>query len=194
VKLSGNKMASEERTVVVRAKVSNDTEPQNKTNTGTTVNTKARGIKDKTASKSTSKAVGKSSSSLQAKRQDKKSEGEKSIATVSGSMKEKSSAGSVKEDAKLIDDLFSKAIKKKRQHEEAAKEAHEEEEVREKRYKEAALEAKRSVDIASGNPDPQVHRWDKESGLPVYKYYHLRMGEAGSGYTPLCPFDCSCCF
>ena len=42
------------------------------------------------------------------------------------------------------------------------------------------------------SPDAAVHRWDKESGLPVYKYTALKVGDGGG--TPLCPFDCDCCF
>eukprot|EP01041_Mallomonas_annulata_P005901 gene5901-11913_t len=42
------------------------------------------------------------------------------------------------------------------------------------------------------SPDPPVHRYDKESGLPVYKAHLLLVGKGGG--TPLCPFDCDCCF
>jgi hypothetical protein len=40
--------------------------------------------------------------------------------------------------------------------------------------------------------NPQVHRV-AEGGLPVYKYFHLGMDQKDGG-TPLCPFDCDCCF
>lgn len=40
--------------------------------------------------------------------------------------------------------------------------------------------------------EPSVHRYTEE-GLPVYKYYHLGMNQEDGG-TPLCPFDCKCCF
>eukprot|EP01041_Mallomonas_annulata_P003501 gene3501-6968_t len=42
------------------------------------------------------------------------------------------------------------------------------------------------------SPDPPVHRYDKESGLPVYKAHLLLVGNGGG--TPRCPFDCDCCF
>lgn len=42
------------------------------------------------------------------------------------------------------------------------------------------------------SPDPPVHRIDKETGLKVYKYAALKVGDGGG--TPLCPFDCDCCF
>lgn len=43
--------------------------------------------------------------------------------------------------------------------------------------------------------DPQnakVHRVDRDSGFNVYKAHHLGLGRGGG--TPLCPFDCKCCF
>jgi hypothetical protein len=42
------------------------------------------------------------------------------------------------------------------------------------------------------SPDAPVHRFDRASGLPVYKAHLLKVGEGGG--TPLCPFDCDCCF
>jgi hypothetical protein len=38
----------------------------------------------------------------------------------------------------------------------------------------------------------RVHRFDNPSGLNVYKAHALGLGRGGG--TPLCPFDCSCCF
>lgn len=40
--------------------------------------------------------------------------------------------------------------------------------------------------------EPKVHRFTTE-GLPIYKYYHLGVNQNDGG-TPLCPFDCDCCF
>lgn len=42
------------------------------------------------------------------------------------------------------------------------------------------------------NPEAPLERIDKDSGLPVYKAHLLKVGEGGG--TPLCPFDCNCCF
>jgi len=42
------------------------------------------------------------------------------------------------------------------------------------------------------SPEAPLERIDKESGLPVYKAHLLRVGKGGG--TPLCPFDCDCCF
>mmetsp|Transcript_36586 Transcript_36586/g.60602 ORF Transcript_36586/g.60602 Transcript_36586/m.60602 type:complete len:197 (+) Transcript_36586:55-645(+) len=43
--------------------------------------------------------------------------------------------------------------------------------------------------------DPQnakVHRFDHISGFRVFKAHDLGLGRGGG--TPLCPFDCNCCF
>ena len=37
------------------------------------------------------------------------------------------------------------------------------------------------------NPEAPIHRWDAESGLPVYKAALLKVGDGGG--TPLCPVD-----
>ena len=42
------------------------------------------------------------------------------------------------------------------------------------------------------SPEAPVERIDSESGFKVYKAHLLRVGEGGG--TPLCPFDCDCCF
>jgi len=42
------------------------------------------------------------------------------------------------------------------------------------------------------NPEAPVERVDPETGYRVYKAHLLKVGEGGG--TPLCPFDCSCCF
>ena len=50
------------------------------------------------------------------------------------------------------------------------------------------------VDPKITNPEAPVHRWDKESGLPVYKAAALKAFTEESGGTAECPFDCNCCF
>ena len=42
------------------------------------------------------------------------------------------------------------------------------------------------------SPEAPLERIDKASGLPVYKAHLLKVGDGGG--TPLCPFDCDCCF
>lgn len=33
-----------------------------------------------------------------------------------------------------------------------------------------------------------------QEGFPIYKEGDLKINMPGSGETPLCPFDCECCF
>lgn len=42
------------------------------------------------------------------------------------------------------------------------------------------------------NPEAPLERIDPATGLPVYKAHILKVGEGGG--TPLCPFECACCF
>ena len=42
------------------------------------------------------------------------------------------------------------------------------------------------------NPEAPIERYDSVTGYPVYKAHLLKVGEGGG--TPLCPFDCNCCF
>lgn len=42
------------------------------------------------------------------------------------------------------------------------------------------------------NPEAPIERIDPGTGFPVYKAHLLKVGEGGG--TPLCPFDCNCCF
>lgn len=48
------------------------------------------------------------------------------------------------------------------------------------------------LDGAVDPQNAQVHRIDRASGFNVYKVHHLGIGRGGG--TPLCPFDCRCCF
>lgn len=118
-----------------------------------------------------------------------------------------SSASSSKESAQCVaqhqseidevEAIFSSIVKhKKRKEETKAEESKkDEEEKREKKKLEKKIKlAEDASDQARIilSPDPPIHRWDKESGLPVYKYAALKVGDGGG--TPLCPFDCDCCF
>lgn len=89
-----------------------------------------------------------------------------------------------------IDELFSKGLEKKKER------ASEEKETLLKEKAEAQTEAKKKHQHEAEEKsysDPKVHRFDQESGLPVYKYFDLGMAISGSGFTADCPFDCSCC-
>ncbi|KAJ1411764.1 hypothetical protein B484DRAFT_455530 [Ochromonadaceae sp. CCMP2298] len=95
-----------------------------------------------------------------------------------------------------IDDLFSvkKADKVDRESLEPAKK------VKKVRAVQAEVEPdvgvygimKSNIRSSIISPEAPVHRICAESGLPVYKAALLKVGEGGG--TPLCPFDCDCCF
>ena len=106
-----------------------------------------------------------------------------------------------------IDDLFAGAKQaKKREKEESVGESTEEASIskpKKKRKKESDHEQEMEHDLPHGliksnvtrviiNPEAPVERIDKESGYKVYKAHLLKVGEGGG--TPLCPFDCDCCF
>lgn len=56
------------------------------------------------------------------------------------------------------------------------------------------IASKIRVDPKITNPEAPIHRWDKETGLPVYKAAALKAFTEESGGGPDCPFDCNCCF
>lgn len=94
-----------------------------------------------------------------------------------------------------IDDLFDQLSKKRTK-------ANEEKESK-KKHKSIVVMRDTERDASYGvitsnqvkqiiSPDAPVHRFDRATGLPVYKAHLLKVGEGGG--TPLCPFDCDCCF
>ena len=105
------------------------------------------------------------------------------------------SNASVKVD-ESIDELFQnlKSVKRKRL------DKSEIERKSEAAQRRKAKEAKKSAFATSSlgepfrlvSPEAPVHRIDDATGLPVYKAHLLKVGEGGG--TPLCPFDCNCCF
>ena len=111
----------------------------------------------------------------------------------------------IKKHVTEIDELFG-AIKTTKQEVKAKKEAADlkkKKELKKKKREAAAAAAAEDEDDATiglidgkfpkiTNPEAPIHRWDAESGLPVYKAALLKVGDGGG--TPLCPFDCNCCF
>lgn len=94
-----------------------------------------------------------------------------------------------------IDDLFCSASKKSTKKTSEPEEEAEPEptKVKHRSSKETTYGIMKSTyggDIV--NPEAPLERIDAESGLPVYKAHLLKVGEGGG--TPLCPFDCNCCF
>jgi len=103
----------------------------------------------------------------------------------------------VKATKATIDDLFGKIKESKLE----SKEKQKKHEEMQKEVKEASKSETRNLPrgliLPEGvnfiiSPEAPLERIDKESGLPVYKAHLLKVGEGGG--TPLCPFDCECCF
>ena len=92
-----------------------------------------------------------------------------------------------------VDDIFA-ALKKEKRPPKAEKP------TAKKPRRDAEAERREDDKWRAGRPptppgrqeNPQVHRYAAD-GLPVYKYFHLGMDQQDGG-TPLCPFDCDCCF
>jgi hypothetical protein len=133
-------------------------------------------------------------------------------------------APSVPPSVQDIDNLFASVKEKKKQQQEEVKEAKkankkskrtaksedDEEEEEEEEEEEQGKRRKKASDSAGGsssslpygviksnivqiiNPEAPVERIDPETGYKVYKAHLLRVGDGGG--TPLCPFDCDCCF
>lgn len=92
-----------------------------------------------------------------------------------------------------IDDLFSTAVKKNNATEitqpmntKSTKTIHSSTPI------ESTYGVIKSANIQILSPEAPLERIDKATGLPVYKAHILKVGEGGG--TPLCPFDCDCCF
>mmetsp|Transcript_8312 Transcript_8312/g.16416 ORF Transcript_8312/g.16416 Transcript_8312/m.16416 type:complete len:260 (+) Transcript_8312:427-1206(+) len=102
-----------------------------------------------------------------------------------------------------LDDIFA-TLGPKRARRDAERAALKEEDAKAEKRERARAEKKRKrvVDPVFGEEydidraiDPQnakVHRFDSQSGLRVFKAHDLGLGRGGD--TPLCPFDCKCCF
>jgi hypothetical protein len=116
-----------------------------------------------------------------------------------------SAAGGRGGEASELDDIFGSLSAKKavRDAERAAREAEAEAISRaEAKAKKERRRAERARDNVFGEEydprkviDPQnarVHRFDNASGLNVFKAHDLGLGRGGD--TPLCPFDCKCCY
>jgi hypothetical protein len=102
-----------------------------------------------------------------------------------------------------IDELFASAKATKDEDERRRQEEEEEEERLADEFEAMEKAARRGGSSAYGiikspnmpqivNPEAPVERIDPETGFPVYKAHLLKVGEGGG--TPLCPFDCNCCF
>lgn len=97
-----------------------------------------------------------------------------------------------------IDDLFSSAKTAKLVKKEEEEQTVSEPKPKKKRPSTDESESrpygvmKSAIPMLIISPEAPLERIDTESGLPVYKAHLLKVGEGGG--TPLCPFDCDCCF
>ncbi|XP_050366125.1 uncharacterized protein C6G9.01c [Argentina anserina] len=101
-------------------------------------------------------------------------------------------ATSAKKPASVIDEIFAGQKRKKAEGEKAKKKDEEasEKSNKPKRKKKRDLGFKDGafVDDASG-PKKRTNE-----GLAIYTEEELGINKADAGSTPLCPFDCDCCF
>ncbi len=95
-----------------------------------------------------------------------------------------------------VDDIFA-AAKDKAARKAARKEKKQAEEDTLKAIQAARLaslsKAGRAANRLKGEDSPEPLRFDSELGMNIYSVSDLKIG-AGAGDTPLCPFDCQCCF
>ena len=91
-----------------------------------------------------------------------------------------------------VDDIFAALKKEKRPPKAEKPEEKSEARRRRRRAEDDKWRAGRPPTPPGRQENPQVHRYAAD-GLPVYKYFHLGMDQQDGG-TPLCPFDCDCCF
>ena len=123
------------------------------------------------------------------KKKAKKRKAEAAAAAAAQSSSDTASAAA----EESVDDIFA-ALKKEKRPPKAEKAP------TKKPRRDAEAERREDDKWRAGRPptppgrqeNPQVHRYAAD-GLPVYKYFRLGMDQQDGG-TPLCPFDCDCCF
>ena len=98
----------------------------------------------------------------------------------------------LKEVSQEIDDLFKSIKEKKIEKKEESLRKEAQDKLEYKKLKKLKAEKNTVPPGLIISPEAPIHRWDTESGLPVYKAHLLKVGEGGG--TSLCPFDCDCCF
>ncbi|KAK8817932.1 hypothetical protein WA556_002349 [Blastocystis sp. ATCC 50177/Nand II] len=83
-----------------------------------------------------------------------------------------------------LDSLFKEAKETKEKNEKKKEKELKKEKIRMRKEFEAINEMK----ATHGDPIG----YDEESGMKIYREDQLNIGKGGN--TPLCPFDCDCCF
>ncbi|XAR69264.1 hypothetical protein NMG60_11000791 [Bertholletia excelsa] len=104
---------------------------------------------------------------------------------------EKKPSSATKKSGNEIDEIFSGKKRKKTQQKKAEKPAGDDAGKQEKMKKKK--KKKKSEEDGFMDP-PSRPRKKTNDGLALYTEEELEIGRADAGGTPLCPFDCSCCF
>ena len=97
-----------------------------------------------------------------------------------------------------LDAMFKEAKEKKVKNDEKREKEAKKAAKREEKRKKMEFDAINSMKMANGGSyaagalDLDPIGYDAESGMKVYRVDQLNIGKGGN--TPLCPFDCDCCF
>lgn len=96
-----------------------------------------------------------------------------------------------------IEEIF--ASKKKRKKKESADSPVEDKKGGQKKMRKKKMKEKCKSKTTSSKSDefsdlPSRPRRQTQEGLTIYRAEELGIGKSNAGGTPLCPFDCSCCF
>lgn len=96
-----------------------------------------------------------------------------------------------------IEEIF--ASKKKRKKKESADSPVEDKKGGQKKMRKKKMKEKCKSKTTSSKSDefsdlPSRPRRQTQEGLTIYTAVELGIGKSNAGGTPLCPFDCSCCF
>ncbi|KAL5779009.1 hypothetical protein ACOSQ2_009746 [Xanthoceras sorbifolium] len=90
-----------------------------------------------------------------------------------------------------IDEIFGGKKRKKPEGKKTSKSSEEVKSVEPKRKKEKKSKGAMEGDFADAAGQSRKRT---EGGLSIYTEEELGINNADAGNTPLCPFDCSCCF
>lgn len=101
-----------------------------------------------------------------------------------------------KKAAEVIDEIFRSKKSKKRRSEPPAKDEKPEEipNTKKKSKSKKKREKSKGPSVVGGEVENRAKRRRTGDGLVIYSAEELGFGNPDAGGTPLCPFDCSCCF
>ncbi|KAK4274937.1 hypothetical protein QN277_018094 [Acacia crassicarpa] len=125
-----------------------------------------------------------------AKKSSKKTPNQAQDTTV---VEEQKPSSAQKKQGSEIDEIFAGKKRKKSEAEKTGKP--EDVTKRTKKTKKNTKKKTRRPEDAGDFADPPSRpRKTTEDGLAIYTEDELSINKADAGNTPLCPFDCSCCF